>query len=318
MTASDGHTLKARANYRITRAKSEIYPRLAPVVVKVGARLAGSTAAILEYPFEPKGRWGWGRPLHEPTARVLAARAAHYQDVVGQLERTAPAMAGIGRRPRPGVPCWENEYWTGLDAVRQYTALVTRRPATYLEVGSGYSTLFARQAVNDHGLPTRIMSIDPHPRADVDAVCDVMYRTPLEGVDPAVFDQLAPGDVVLVDGSHTVFMGADTVVAVLEMLPRLPPGVLVGIHDIFLPWDYPPEWAGRWYGEQYAVAAFLIGGAAGWRVDFPGWYVCKETELLDGLEQMWTMIGDPPGRTGSALWIESVGDAGPGHRTATL
>jgi hypothetical protein len=306
VTAADGHTFRARAKYPIARAKSEIYHWLAPEVVKVGAWLAGSTAAILEYPFEPSGRWGWGHPVHEPTARLLARGRDHYADVVGDLRSNFPRMASIRRRPQLGVPCWENEYWTGLDAIRQYTAIATRRPTTYLEVGSGHSTLFARRAITDHDLATRIMSIDPCPRADVDAVCDVMYRTPFEQVDQSIFDELAAGDVVLIDGSHIVFMGADTVVAVLEMLPRLPPGVLVGIHDIFLPWDYPPEWDRRWYGEQYVLAAFLMGEPAGWRIDFPAWYVCHETTLVDDLDDMWSMVGDPPGRTSSAMWIESI------------
>lgn len=56
------------------------------------------------------------------------------------------------------------------------TALAAGNPATYLEVGSGNSTRFARRAITVHGLRTRIVSIDPEPRAVVDELCDEVVR----------------------------------------------------------------------------------------------------------------------------------------------
>jgi hypothetical protein len=131
-----------------------------------------------------------------------------------------------------------------------------------------------------------------------------VHRVPLEGADVSVFTQLQAGDILLIDGTHTVFMGSDTVVAFLEALPELSPGVLVGVHDIFLPWDYPPEWANRWYAEHYLVATMLLARPADWKVVFPTWYVRNETRLSDDLDEVWEVIGDPPGRTGSSIWLE--------------
>lgn len=177
-----------------------------------------------------------------------------------------------------------------------------------MEIGSGYSTLFAGRAIQTRRLGTRIESIDPFPRADVNSACDVVHRKGLADIDMSVFDRLRAGDILFVDCSHTAFMSSDSVIAFFEVIVGLPAGVLVGIHDVFLPWDYPPDWSLRWYGEQYLVAAFLLGMASGgqlaWTVDFASFYVSSLTELTQGNDRLWEVIGDPPGRFGSGMWLE--------------
>jgi Methyltransferase domain len=303
VVAQLGRRAYNRVRLRLWKWKHE---SLAPAVLNLGVRMVPTTAAVLEYPFQPASRWGWGRPPHAGLTDLFGRHEEDYRRTIDGLDRYLPQLAGVGRQPSPGQPCWDNGYWTGLDAVLHYGFLVERRPRTYLEVGSGFSTLFARRAIRDYGLATTIVSVDPHPRADVDAACDEMHRRPLEQADLSIFDRLEAGDVVLLDGTHTVFMNSDTAVAFVDVLPRLPKGVLVGIHDIFLPWDYPPEWTGRWYGEQFLVAALLLGHSPDWVVRFPAWYVSKHPVLAELLGDVWGLVGDPPGKTGSSLWIERV------------
>ena len=114
------------------------------------------------------------------------------------------------------------------------------------------------RARRDGGLSTHLTSIDPAPRAEIDALCDEVIRAPLEGADLGILGRLQPGDMLFFDGSHRVFMNADTVAFFLDVLPALPPGVIVGVHDIRLPDDYPPEFAERWYSEQYLLACWLL------------------------------------------------------------
>jgi hypothetical protein len=151
-----------------------------------------------------------------------------------------------------------------------------------------------------------VVSIDPAPRADIDGVADVVIRQPLQDASLGVFDQLTPGDIVVIDGSHTAFMGGDTVVAFLEVLPRIPPGVLVAIDDIFLPWDYPPTWVGRWYGEQYLLATMLLAGLPGWEVVFPAWFVTNESAERDRLDPVWRWVEGTAGRVAKSFWMERV------------
>ena len=68
--------------------------------------------------------------------------------------------------------------------------MAANRPRLYLEVGSGYSTRFARQAIKDHSPETEILSIDPCPRDEIDAICDEVIRLPVEEVDLELFDRL--------------------------------------------------------------------------------------------------------------------------------
>jgi hypothetical protein len=130
----------------------------------------------------------------------------------------------------------------------------------------------------------------------------------MEDAPMSVFEQLEAGDVLLVDGSHTAFMGSDSVVALIELLPKLAPGVLVGIDDIFLPWDYHPTWTGRWYGEQYILAGFLLGGAAGWQIEFPGWYLTNESPLGEQMAPVWEVVEPAVGRLATSFWMERKAD----------
>ncbi len=45
-----------------------------------------------------------------------------------------------------------------------------------------------------------------------------------------------------------------------DVLPRLPAGLLVHFHDIFLPDEYPADWAWRGYSEQQALVPLLASG----------------------------------------------------------
>jgi hypothetical protein len=199
-----------------------------------------------------------------------------------------------------------NGWLPGLDSAALYTFLARTDPALYLEVGSGNSTKFARRAIEDHGLRTRLVSIDPQPRAEIDALCDEVVRSPAEEVDLTVYDRLGAGDVLFVDNSHRCLQNSDATVMFLEVLPRLQPGVLVEFHDIVLPEDYPPEWLDRFYSEQYLLAAYLLAGGDRLSVELPNHFVSTDAELAAILAPLW----DDPAlagveRHGGSFWIRT-------------
>jgi hypothetical protein len=262
-------------------------------------------ALVPEYTLTLRARWGWGSPAMAGVSEILGEGASGYQQAIADACDLADWARGIARAgSAPGQPSWENDFWGGVDALVQCAALRRRDPATYLEVGSGFSTRFARRAITDFGLRTRIVSIDPHPRADVDGLCDEVIRSRLEDVDAAVFDRLEANDVVLVDGSHVALMNSDATVFFIDVLPRLPAGLLVGVDDVFLPWDYPPTWVGRMYGEQYLVAAHLLGGGKGWAVRFPGWWLVECSERSASFDGVWPIVENRFGRHATSFWLE--------------
>lgn len=155
-----------------------------------------------------------------------------------------------------------NGYFTSPDTEVLYTILQEYHPRRVVEVGSGYSTQIIRQAVLDGKFPCEIVSIDPKPRRDVKQLVDTLHAVPVEVLGQRdLFPRLESGDVLFIDSSHLIKAGNDVTYLYLYLIPQLVPGVLIHVHDIFLPYDYPEDWVvGRRYGwnEQYLVQALLM------------------------------------------------------------
>ena len=83
----------------------------------------------------------------------------------------------------------------------------------------------------------------------------------MQHADLSAFEALVEGDILFIDSSHILMPGTDVDMLFNHVLPGLPRGVLVHVHDVFLPDDYPPEWEWRGYNEQLAVATLIQGGA---------------------------------------------------------
>jgi predicted O-methyltransferase YrrM len=200
-------------------------------------------------------------------------------------------------------PAWIGGAISPFDSLALYAMLRKYAPKRYVEIGSGMTTRFARQAITDGRLHTRILSIDPEPRAEVDAICDETIREGLETADLALFDQLEAGDIVFMDGSHRSFMNSDVTVFFIDLLPRLKPGVIVHIHDVMLPYDYP-EWAQNWYwNEQYLLAVYLMGSKEKVRPLLPTFYIQKAPELADCLATPFICGQTLDWSGGGSLWF---------------
>jgi hypothetical protein len=273
------------------------------------AQPAGYRHIELEYPVHPRPRWlKYGRAGEKlmaqlaqsvPAAKALIEEIAGFHDEFLAIPTQAPKV-----EVDPGQPSWVNGWFPAFDAVMLYGLLALRNPRWYVEVGSGNSTRFARRAIRDHDLRTKIISIDPCPRAEIDAICDQVVRAPLEEVEPKEIENLSEEDLLFVDSSHRSFQNSDVTVFFTEMLPALPPGLVYGMHDIYLPNDYPVEWTERFYSEQYLLAAYLHGGAGGDEVLAPLAYLWHETQLVSAFARTFDRLGlDHPQRYGNSFWM---------------
>lgn len=268
----------------------------------------GRPVVFIDDPPQPGPRYGHGNPPHPALlALIERGRDGYRKRLEGFLRlqdnlRRIPVHAD-GAQADNATPHWNNPWFPGLDAVALSGLIADAKPATYLEIGSGFSTLFARQAITDLGHTCQIISIDPEPRAAIDDVCDHVYRSPVESVGLEVFDSLQPGDILFVDSSHRVFMNSDVEVIFLDVLPRLKPGVLVHFHDIWLPYDYPERWVDRYYSEQYMLAALLLFGDQ-YEIVLPNRFITEDQELGDVLSPLWSsaeLAGAPT--QGGSFWI---------------
>jgi len=189
------------------------------------------------------------------------------------------------------APRWFNPWFTSLDAVALCGMLIRHDPRLLIEIGSGNSTKFARHVIAARNLRTKIISIDPQPRAEIDALCDEVIRAPAESVDPALFARLKPGDILFIDSSHRSLENSDVTALFLDVLPDLTPGVIVHVHDVYLPYDYPPQAEGLMYNEQYLLAALLLGEASWLEPTLPCFFAAQDPRLSAHLAPVWDAIG---------------------------
>ncbi|WP_309630377.1 class I SAM-dependent methyltransferase [Brevundimonas sp.] len=271
--------------------------------VRAMKRLAmGHTPIYIEYPLRLETRWEQA-PGNPYLARILEASRSTVAANMRSLAGLEPVVQAIDEGAYPSLSAidWHNHMIPVVDALTLMWA--ARGARTYMEVGSGNSTLYVKAALLHAGSDARIVSIDPEPRADVDAICDEVVRERVEDVDPAVFDRLEPGDVLFIDNSHRSLMNSDVTVCMTEILPRLRPGVLVGVHDIFLPYDYPRSWSERGYNEQYLLAASLLANPGYFDIQFANHWAFKEGLHLGALDPIWSRLGDRArDRPPSAFW----------------
>lgn len=160
---------------------------------------------------------------------------------------------------------FRNPYFAGLDAAMYYALVRDLKPRRVIEVGSGFSTRIADLALRRNrgeGHPGELTCIEPYPQPRLLEAKPVMtlIEQPVERVPLALFDELAANDILFIDSSHAVKFGSDVCREVLDILPRLQPGVWVHVHDIFMPQDYPASWLidqRLAFTEQYLLEAFL-------------------------------------------------------------
>lgn len=264
----------------------------------------------LDYPASARGRprWGHGRPQH---AQLAALIDSHWEATEASLRTIAGFAEPMGRIPGydggPAEPAWLNDYLPAIDSAALYAFVASRPLGRYVEVGSGVSTRFVARARRDHGQAFTITSIDPNPRLPLDGISDDVVREPLELADLSLFSSLDANDVVFFDGTHLVFPDGDSVTFFLDVLPRLAPGVLVGIHDVLFPDDYGRGEIDEHWSVQYLLGSALLAGASRWRPVLPGWAISHKPEAHEVLAPLWSQPAlRQAERFGSAFWLEVV------------
>jgi predicted O-methyltransferase YrrM len=189
------------------------------------------------------------------------------------------------------------------------------KPRRIVELGSGYSTLIMAAAAERNradGVDTELRTFDPYPTVARPGLPGLASLEAVKAQDVPldVFTSLQEGDVLFVDTTHSVKLGSDVNRIVLDVLPALAPGVLVHVHDIFLPYEYPRRWfeeSGFYWAEQYLLQA-LLSGNPGFEVLAATFALCRDRpDAMARLAPTWR-----PGAEASAFWFRSV----PGDRAA--
>jgi predicted O-methyltransferase YrrM len=242
-----------------------------------GRRLAFGLSTLLGLRtlgfFIPYRYAGSVEPVGYPALRPLfeAARPG-FVHLLDAIEGYADDLLRI--REGGGPARFDQDWFPRLDAAAAYAIVRQGKPRSIVEIGSGHSTRFMAQAVSDGGLATRIICIDPAPRASLSQL-DVSHSPVLlRDAASSLFEDLRAGDILFIDSSHIAMPGTDVDRLFLDVLPRLAPGTLVHVHDITLPDAYPAAWRWRSYNEQIPVGTLLQGG--GYDLVFASHFVAQE------------------------------------------
>lgn len=171
-----------------------------------------------------------------------------------------PLHASGASRPREYYV--KNGFFESVDGEVLYSIIRDRRPDRVIEVGSGFSTWLIAEALKRNDDDATHTVVDPHPGFVREAFPDIeIIPERVQDIPLSLFESLASDDVFFIDSSHVLTIESDVRYEYLEVVPALSEGVLIHLHDIFLPREYPREWitTKRWFwNEQYLAKALLL------------------------------------------------------------
>lgn len=251
---------------RIARRQATLGPSSVPATFKVWSSV-GLTPVLHHYyqpiydPHDlPLTTWTRRDPLHginmNAAGQVALLEQFHYGS-----ELTSIPMDNPGKELKF---YYDNGYFGSGDAEILYNMIRHFQPRQVMEIGSGHSTRMAKKALDENwkqGSSATHICIEPYTNRWLeDLGVGRVIRSRVEDVDPTMFRNLQENDILFIDSSHVLRTGGDVFTEYLHILPILNAGVIIHVHDIFLPFDYPEDWVVNWrrfYTEQYLLQAFL-------------------------------------------------------------
>ncbi len=232
--------------------------------------------------------------------RVFAKHDGHFPDIDMRYEEQVALYKELARyymfwpyqdAPRDTLRYYsDNVYFGHADGYWLYAFLRHFKPKRVVEVGSGFSSCLMLDA-KDHYLkdvqltfiepnPERLLSvIKPQERRNIRLLQDLV-----QNVDTACFQELEAGDILFVDNSHVGKLGSDVLYLFHTILPQLKSGVIIHLHDIFFPFEYPREWIENGHlawNECYFLRSFLQYNTSFEVLLFGHWFGLKHVDLLE-------------------------------------
>jgi hypothetical protein len=235
--------------------------------------------------------------------RLLGRLAQRYRSEYSQYPRQADGTGGF---------YLENGWFEAVDAEVLHAIVRWLKPRQVIEVGTGFSSLVINAALRANasdGHSGSHLAIDPEPGRAFDQLDDCeLLSARVQDVPLTVFENLQANDILFIDSSHCVTTGGDVTFEMLEVFPRLKPGVVIHVHDVFLPGEYPKQWLWNlsFPTEQYLLQAFMA-----FNHDFEvllaaNALAAARPEILEAAVASFDRVSVSPGsfwlrRTGSAL-----------------
>lgn len=234
------------------------------------------------------------RPIEQPYPEMEAlCRASPFRELLRDIVSHRETLQGFGLQADD--PVLGRGMFPAFDGMAAYAAIRRLKPRRIVEIGSGDSTYFLARAVKDNGVG-RVTCIDPQPRRNILHLGVHHEPRIFTEADIELVASLEENDVLFIDSSHIMLPDMDIDILFNRVFPRLKPGVVVHLHDIFLPDNYPQAWRSRNYSEHNALFGWLVSGF--FEIMWPGYYaLSRHSDLvMDAITPL------QPGRAGS-FWI---------------
>lgn len=231
--------------------------------------------------------------------------------LIGELD-FAEELAALPLQAGEGHFGYINPMYGFGDAELYYSIIRRMKPRRIIEVGCGHSTLVALLAIEANRRESsdyrcEMACIEPYEVPWLESTGVTVIRERVERIDLALFDTLESGDILFIDSSHVIRPYGDVLREFHEIIPRLKPGVLVQVHDIFTPRDYPETWLRehrRLWNEQYLLESFLAYNARFEVICAANWL---KQHHFDALARACPMLGLHPDAEPGAFWFVAKG-----------
>ena len=205
---------------------------------------------------------------------------------------------------------YNNGGYVSGDAEYLYNMLRHFKPRKIIEIGSGNSTLMAKNAIDknkseDENYNCLHICVEPYEMPWLETKNVKVKREKVEDIDVEFFKQLERNDILFIDSSHIIRPQGDVLFEYLEILPVLKSGVIIHIHDIFTPKDYLDEWVYKHilWNEQYLLEAFLSFND---KFKIIGATNFLSHHYREEFSAKCPVFSTQPGREPGAFWIKRV------------
>lgn len=241
---------------------------------------------------------------------ALDLNPAGQLDLLGKLRFGQELSALPRKQPSETEYGFDMKQYGPGDAEIAYSMIRHFKPRRIFEIGSGASTLISKKAVDvnraeDPAYRCDQVCVEPYLQPWLESIGVEVHRQKVEDVALEMFGQLGENDILLIDSSHVIRPWGDVLRECLELIPSLKPGVLVHVHDIFTPRDYPEKWLReqrRLWNEQYILEAYLSYNPRAEVVCATNWL---KHNHFDELTKACPIMAERPDHEPGAFWFRT-------------
>jgi len=168
-----------------------------------------------------------------------------------------------GDKADPAGFFWKNPAFSYSDAMSYYCVIRHFKPAHILEIGSGFSTLVANEAMKKNGFG-KLTLIEPYPKEFLEKLehVDTIIKSFVQDIPVNELVSLVESaDIWFIDSTHTVKIGSDCLYLYLLIMPKISKDLIIHSHDIYLPYGMPKQQALEkhvYWTEQYLLYAYML------------------------------------------------------------